>query len=315
MIYPTGGTGTGDGLGNQGAVVLSAEGKWLIVCNAGSDELSVFSVDGQNLMLSDKVNSQGQRPVSVTLHRNLVYVLNAGGAEGGSDNVAGFLFVCGRLYPLAGSLHPLSGPNTGPAQIGFTQDGRHLVVTEKATALIDVFALGDCGEVASHQMFLSPDPPPFGFAAGKHDRIYVSQANGGDANPGASSVSSYLVTDEGGLETITDSVATHQTAACWVVLSPDQRFAYTANTPNDSISSLAVRRDGQLELRQSQAALTGSGSGPVDMAFSRGARFLYSLNAGNGTVGAFRQNSGNGALHPLGGASGLPAGCNGLAAQ
>jgi 6-phosphogluconolactonase (cycloisomerase 2 family) len=123
-----------------------------------------------------------------------------------------------------------------------------------------------------------------------------------------------MITDEGGLETISDSVATHQTAACWVVLTPDERFAYTANTPNDSVSSLVVRRDGELELLESQAAMTGAGSAPVDMAFSRDGRFLYTLNSGNGTIGAFRRNS-RGALQAITGAAGLPVGANGLAAQ
>ncbi len=312
--YPTGGTGTGGGLGNQGAVILSPEGRWLFACNAGSDEISVFSVTEQGLALSDKVASQGQRPISLTLHRNLLFVLNAGGVEGGSDNIAGFLFVCGRLLPMPGAMQSLSAANTDPAQIGFSRDGSHLVVTEKATAIIDTFNLGDCGEISSRQMFLSPDPPPFGFAVGKHDRLFVTQANGGGANPGASTVSSYMITDDGGLETLSDSVATHQTAACWVVLTPDERFAYTANTPNDSISSLVVRRDGELELLESQAALTEPGSAPIDMAFSRDGRFLYTLNSGNGTIGAYRRSS-RGALHAINGAAGLPVGSNGLAAQ
>src|SRR5262245_9929398 len=37
-LYPTGGLGTGSGLGNQGAVLLSHDGRWLFVCNAGSHE-------------------------------------------------------------------------------------------------------------------------------------------------------------------------------------------------------------------------------------------------------------------------------------
>src|SRR5437899_10161188 len=51
-VFPTGGTGTGSGLGNQGAVVLSRDGRWLLVCNAGSDEISVFVVSEQGLQLT-----------------------------------------------------------------------------------------------------------------------------------------------------------------------------------------------------------------------------------------------------------------------
>src|SRR5438034_1284028 len=43
--YATGGLGSGNGLGSQGAVVLSQGNKWLFAVNAGSNEISVFSVD------------------------------------------------------------------------------------------------------------------------------------------------------------------------------------------------------------------------------------------------------------------------------
>src|SRR5215472_4844928 len=34
---PTEGSGTGHGLGSEGAILLSRDGLWLFVCNAGSD--------------------------------------------------------------------------------------------------------------------------------------------------------------------------------------------------------------------------------------------------------------------------------------
>src|SRR6476646_4418040 len=42
--FATGGSGSGGGLSNQGAVLLSRDGRWLFVCNAGSSEISVFAV-------------------------------------------------------------------------------------------------------------------------------------------------------------------------------------------------------------------------------------------------------------------------------
>ncbi len=232
-LHPTGGLGTGAGLGNQGGVLLSRDGRWLFACNAGSDEVSVFAVTQRGLKLTDKVSSEGRRPVSLTLHRNLLYVLNAGGGAGGMDNIAGFVFVHGQLVALPGATHNLSAAATDPAQIAFTSDGEHLVVTEKATALIDTFTLGDDGLVADFKSFVSPAPPPFGFAAGRHNRIFVTQAAGGAGNPGASSVSSYEVAEDGDLMVISDSVPALQTAACWMALTRNERFAYSANTPND----------------------------------------------------------------------------------
>jgi hypothetical protein len=50
------------------------------------------------------------------------------------------------------------------------------------------------------------------------------------------------------------------------------------------------------------------------MALTRGSRFLYSLNSGDGTISGFRVGH-DGGLDPIGGASGLPSGTNGLAAR
>ena len=51
--YATSGEGSGGGLGSQGAVRLSDDGSWLLVVNAGSDEVSVFRVNGTTLELTE----------------------------------------------------------------------------------------------------------------------------------------------------------------------------------------------------------------------------------------------------------------------
>ena len=57
-------------------------------------------------------------------------------------------------------------------------------------------------------------------------------------------------------------------------------------------------------------------SGPIDVAFSAGDRFLYTLNGANGTISAFRVRA-DGSLFSLAESaiSGLPGGANGLAAH
>ncbi|MFN7929020.1 MAG: hypothetical protein U0Y68_13950 [Blastocatellia bacterium] len=99
--FPTGGAGSGGGLGNQGGLILSSNHKWLFAVNAGSNEISVFQVTQRGITLRDIVPSSGIRPVSLTFYRGLFYVLNAG-----SDSIAGFTL--GR----DGDLHPLPTPHT-----------------------------------------------------------------------------------------------------------------------------------------------------------------------------------------------------------
>jgi hypothetical protein len=63
--FATGGSGTGSGLGSQGAVLLSDNARWLFACNAGSSEISVFLVTPTGLVLTDKFSSEGKHPISV----------------------------------------------------------------------------------------------------------------------------------------------------------------------------------------------------------------------------------------------------------
>lgn len=62
--FPTGGRGTGTGLGNQGGLILSPDDDWLFVVNAGSNEVTVFEVRPDGLRRTDKVNSGGNNPLA-----------------------------------------------------------------------------------------------------------------------------------------------------------------------------------------------------------------------------------------------------------
>src|SRR5881409_76188 len=67
--FSTGGAGTGAGLGSQGAVTLSNDGRLLFAVNAGSNDVSVFQVDPQGLSLVSRTPSGGTLPISVTVSR------------------------------------------------------------------------------------------------------------------------------------------------------------------------------------------------------------------------------------------------------
>ena len=310
--YATGGLGLGTtpGLGSQGSVLLSPDSHWLFVCNPGSGSISVFeTLPGGELQLADSVASGGGHPVSLTFNNNLLYVLNAA-ATGSDDNVTAFHFGCGNLTLLPGSSRSLSAASTTPTQVSFSRGGDALVVTEKITGLIDTWILGHDGMATNHQVFASAGIWPFGFAVGRGDQLFISEAAAGAAN--ASSVSSYDLFNTGDLGVISAKVPTGQTAACWLVLSYDGQYVYTANAGSASISGFRVGKEGSLKLISNPSLPAKTGAHPADMAFSKDGQLLYSLNNGDGTVSAFEVNS-NGGLEPQTGLSGLPTTSAGLA--
>ncbi len=307
---PTGGAGTGGGLGSQGALVL--DGRRLFAVNAGSNTISALRIGrGDNVSLTDVARSRGVNPISLTVHGRLLYVLNAGDATTPAS-IHGFLVLSGELVPLPGSSRPLSAALPGPAQIEFTPNGRHLVVTEKDTNRIVSYRVGRFGYASGPNAQPSAGQTPFGFAFDRRGRLIVSEAFGGA--PDASVLSSYRIAADGTISAIDPNVATTETAACWVVVTKDGRYTYTTNTGSNSISGYAIGRDGGLTLLDADGRTADTGATPIDAALSGRSRFLYALNSGAHEIQGFAVND-DGSLDPLGRNGGLPVGAVGLAAD
>lgn len=176
----TGGTGSGGrepdfALGNAHALQLSEDGRLLFVVNPGSNDISVFAVSNQALTLLDRVDSGGKQPLSITVHGDLVYVLNGGGNVGAVDNITGFRVQAdGKLTEISNSTRPLSAAATAPAQIQFSPDGSVLVVTEKSTNVIDTFTVGADGRATGPIVTQADAQTPFGFDIANRDQLFIS---------------------------------------------------------------------------------------------------------------------------------------------
>jgi 6-phosphogluconolactonase (cycloisomerase 2 family) len=297
--YATGGNGTSAGLGSQGAVALSGNGRVLLAVDAGTNDVASFRVTRTGLTLVGRVPSRGRFPVSVTIHGNNAYVLNAAGVA----NVAAFrLGGDGTLTPRFGGRAPLSQIDAGAAEVAVSPDGGSLVVTEKAAQQLETFPLRH-GLPGDPVVTLSNGPVPFGFAFDGRGNAIVSEASN-------STVSSYHIDDLGRLQLNTASAQTLQGAACWVAVTPDSRFAYTGNAATGSITGFAIAQDGQIT-RITPDGRTASSPRPNDLAIAGG--YLYAVNPIAGSVTEYRIND-DGSLTGLGAATGLPQGLAGLAA-
>jgi 6-phosphogluconolactonase len=286
--FATGGLGTGAGLGSQGAIALTDNGRELYAVNAQSSTISKFAVEPNALRLEAQFPSGGVRPISVTVHGDVLYVLNAG-----SNTISGLTTDGSSL----GS-QPVLG--AAPAQVSFSPSGDELVVTDKGTQTIETFAVV-AGIAQPSVSSASAGATPFGFAFDNVGRLFVSEAAG--------SASSYNV-DATGAHVISGAVQTNQAAPCWLVVSKNGRYAYTANAGAGSISAFSIGADGSLALLGSTPGLVH----PLDEAFSNNGRFLYVLNDGKHTIAGYR-TSADGSLTPLGEVGALPAGAIGLAAS
>ena len=246
--YATGGKGgqlngsVVDHLGSQGSLQYDASAGRLFAVNAGSNSVSVFEVHGDQLHLRQVIGSGGEFPVSIAVHGDLVYVLNA--RDGGS--IQGYWLVAGGLVPIPDSRRVARAEpgratpefvNT-PGDIAFSPNGRQLLVTTKAnTNAIDVFAIEQLRAAVARRplstrrraTFRSPWRSPAG------DQVDV-----GEAGPNA--VASFRLAGNGTLTPI-DSVGTGGAATCWLLDDGPVLFAGNAGSATESsVLSTRIRR-------------------------------------------------------------------------
>lgn len=108
------------------------------------------------------------------------------GSGGGPGNITGFELTSRNiLKPIPGSTRSLSGAATAPAQIELNPEGNALVVTEKATQIIDTYIVDEDGVAAGPISQPSSGVTPFGFAFNTRGVLIVSEAFGGTANASA----------------------------------------------------------------------------------------------------------------------------------
>jgi 6-phosphogluconolactonase (cycloisomerase 2 family) len=294
--YPTGGLGgalTGsvvDHLASQGALAYDRDRGLLYAVNAGSDTITVFSVAGDRLIRRQVISSGGTFPVSIAVHGNLLYVLNARG--GGS--VQGFVRVGAALVRIPAwhrglGLDPAQTPEFThtPGQVAFTPDGSKLVVTTKGNGSdIDVFSLSPFG-APSGSPVVNADAGnvPFAvtFDAGGH--LVVAEA-------GSNAVATFTVNHDGTV-TLVDRAATGQAATCWIAADGTAFFA--SNAGSATLSGYGDDGSGTLQA----AGTTATGPGTVDAAVSGDGRYLYVQAGATGAVDEFRVGPG-GSLASIG---------------
>ena len=299
--FPTGGDGTGAGLGSQGAVTLADGGRALLVVNAASNTVSYFRIlSNGTLSLVDAAPSGGSDPVSVAAHGRWVVVLNQGSNTVGSLLLTGHALIPSSHVPVA-----LSSEAATPVQIGFTPSGAHVIVTEKVSSSIDTFNVSSAGRLTGLRHTVSTGTAPYGFGFSAGGQAIVSDAGGGAG--GASAATSYRVGAVGVLHPISE-VGESQAAACWLVVNGAGTRAYLANAGSGTVSSYNIGPGGRLTLRSDIAATVGVH--PIDEVLGGGWFFVLTTTE---IASAPVSSSGDLGVVNEAAANGLPASATGLA--
>jgi 6-phosphogluconolactonase (cycloisomerase 2 family) len=303
--YATGGNGgvlTGaavDPLASQGGLALDRAHGLLYAVNAGSNTLTVFGVHGDRLSRLQIVGTGGAFPVSVAVHGDAVYVLNA--RDGGS--IQGYRRVGDRLLPIASWRRALGLDASAtpefthtPGQVAFSPDGKHLLVTTKAnTNEVDVFAVDEFGGVSAHPVRNSlPGAVPFAVAFDRYGHVALAEA-------GPNAVATFALGRDGQLKALSSS-ATGQAATCWIV-GADGTF-YSSNAGSGTVTAVRTSADGSI----TSLGNFSTDPGTIDGASSADGHTLYVQTGANDIVDAYHVGP-DGSLTKTGSA-GIPGGAD-----
>lgn len=309
--YSTGGVGesaagaAADPLASQGGLALAGGGRVLLAVNPGSDTVSVFSVQGASLVLVGQVASGGSFPVSIATHGDLVAVLNSGN----DGAVAEFTLSGTTLAPLADGVRSLGLSNAtppfflaSPGQVGYSPDGRFLVVTTKASSsAYEVFGVQGNGALsASATVTSAANAVPFAFDFASSDQIVSAEASN-------SSVSVYSIGSTGAL-TLTGTVSDGQAALCWIASA--RGYFFGDNAGSATVSSFSVSPSGVPTLVDATAASAFHGT--TDAAASPDGHYLYVESGGSGKLSVFAVSA-SGTLAAIQTVTNLPVPYEGIA--
>jgi 6-phosphogluconolactonase len=187
--------------------------------------------------------------------------------------------------------------------------GSVLSGNQHRTSLIDAYTINPNGTPSQPLIQQSVGSSPFAIGVTPLNNLLVTEVRESLGTLSEGAVTSYQLSGGGILTPISGSVPDFQTAPCWIVVTPDGKFAYVVNTASGVISGYQVGSNGVLSLLGN--GVTGlTPAGPLDDAFLDGD--LFDVTSGGSIIG-FQQQA-DGALTPLALSAIAPAGSRGLVA-
>ena len=286
----TGGAGTNTGpdpLTSQGSLIVTPDHQTLFAVNGGDNSISAFSIDHHSgdLTLLKNNATTGILPVSLAFDSGHLYVLFQG-----RPAVNVYPVKNGVLGPLLGS-YAISNAVGKPTQITLSPDRQYLLVNAgTASNAVDAFPVkadGTLGTAVLNTGIASPFASEF---LDGHN-LLVSNTS---AHALQSLAFSKGVLSANGAPVVGDV----QGAPCWLVITPDGRYAYTGSGGSGTVSAYKVSDKGTLTLLNARAAAENLGVAG-DSWISPDGKYLYTAYLAAGKVISYAVGQ-DGALTPVG---------------
>ena len=221
----------GSGASQPKLLVMDPAGSFLYVMNAGSSNISVFSIDSGSGALTQITNSPssiGLTPLNMQLSPSgsFLFVSVAGGTAGTNDGSVAAYSVNGGALSLLGVT---STGGVNPYGLAIDPSGTYLYAANYGSNSISVFTIGSSGSLAEVQG--SP------IAAGYSGPITMTFDPSGKylyvANQVSNNVAAYSITSAGLPAALTTSTTTNafgtESSPSFLVAEPSGKYLFVGN--------------------------------------------------------------------------------------
>ncbi|WP_241332076.1 lactonase family protein [Burkholderia cenocepacia] len=275
--YFAGGVVAPDSLASNHSVIVAPESNRLFVVNSGDATVSVFALDPSTHAptLLRVTPTGGQLPTSLAYRAGVLYVTH----QKGDQQLRAYRVESdGRLTQLGS--YALVQADALPTSVAASPDGSSIVVNvplagpggAQLNRIVTFPVLAD-GRLGVPSAGNAQSPVPFGgaFAHGNLGGVYASADASGAFN-------TYALA-QGVLRGLGGPVESGQAAACWLSITPDNRYVFAGNGAG-TVSSYALDANGRATLLNAVAAQEPPVSGLAtslagDSWISPDGKFLY----------------------------------------
>lgn len=272
--FLTGGTGAGGGLFAVNRAATCSGQKLIYVSNAGSNDVSGFSVNPSKGSL-DLVPgspfptggvSRGGIALACTPDGRFLVAANTGSSDITVFRIAGD----GALTPAAP--FPVGTPPDG---IGISPDGKFLAVAFVGINAIGMFSIAPDGTLAPVPG--SPFPGASSGALAGVDMNCAGRVLFGGSSADATTVNVFEIATDGTLTSLPASPFTPGVGgnSNVVLLSPNERQLFVSNQGSGSVTAFAVASNGSLSLVAGSPFAAPGSIFPSGMAMDQAGNFLY----------------------------------------
>ncbi|KAI0368860.1 hypothetical protein BV20DRAFT_947363 [Pilatotrama ljubarskyi] len=288
-----------DALFSQGSIKASAKGQVLATVNAGSNTVSLFSIDPKtptNIKpIGGPVSSEGEFPMSLAFnsHGSRLCVLNGGTVNGVNcytvDKKTGLAAMPNTLRSLSlNQTTPATGPAGSASHLVFSEDGKQLMASVKGVppnpGMIAVWDVADDGTLSAD--FNAVAPPeggllPFSMTVipGKNAVLSTDPGVGFDVFDLSSGNKSSAVKIDG------------QNATCWSSFSTKTGNFYLTDIGTSLVTEVHVDDDLKASIVNQYQQVKSGDTIDNDIVTVNGKDYMYTLAPGAQSIEVLALNA------------------------